>query len=342
MSSWWLIPILGAGVISFLFSWYFQSAGRRMGFVDVPNKPRKEHVGAIPTLGGLAIYLAFSSVILGLLFATDHLTSGAITQTQLLAWLLGGGVLILGGLADDRFDLRARHAILFPILASVVAIAGGMGVSKLTNPLGGFFEIGDLISHLITFVWLMGVMYTTKLLDGLDGLASGVTVIGMVMIALLALSVKFFQPDVALLSLVAASATLGFLVWNFAPAKIYLGEGGSTLMGYLVGGLAVISGSKVATALLVVGVPALDIVFVLADRWRGKRPLFAGDRAHLHHRLRDYGFSPRAAAIFYYVVAFSFGITTLIFSSWQKVIALGALSCFAVLVVLFLSSRKKV
>jgi UDP-GlcNAc:undecaprenyl-phosphate GlcNAc-1-phosphate transferase len=180
-------------------------------------------------------------------------------------------------------------------------------------------------------MWLLGMTYTTKLLDGLDGLATGVTTVGAVMIALLALSSAFFQPDVALLSMMFAAALFGFWLWNMYPAKIFLGEGGSTFLGYALGVLAIISGSKLATTLLVVGLPVLDVLVVIGRRWYQGKPIMKGDRSHLHHALLDAGLSPRLTVLVYMSVASLFGVTTLIFASWQKVIALGILTMISFL-----------
>ena len=211
------------------------------------------------------------------------------------------------------------------MIAALLAAGFGIGVAKITNPLGGFFEISSVVSFIVTIIWLVGVMYTTKLLDGLDGLAGGVSAIGMLMIAFLALTTAFYQPDVALLAIIGAVAVLGFLVWNVHPASLFLGEGGSTLIGYILGVMAVIAGSKIATALLVVAVPLFDIIFVLWDRKRSGKSLFSGDRRHLHHRLRDAGWSVHQVVWFYYAIALAFGLTTLVFESWQKLVALAVL-----------------
>lgn len=344
MPTWWIIPIAAAFILSVLFTDMVRIAAVRWGILDAPNKPRKLQREPVALLGGIAIYFAFALTTLVVLFYSDHFTSGEMGVRHFVGLLFGGWILIAGGILDDKYDLKPYQSLFFPILACVVAVASGIGVSKITNPFGepgDAFQIGSTISGLITFVWLLGMIYTTKLLDGLDGLATGVSAIGTFMIAMLALSVAYFQPDVALLALIAFAVLAGFLLWNFNPAQIYLGEGGSTLVGFLVGSLAIISGSKIATALLVVGIPALDVVFVLFDRWKNGQPLFsAGDRRHLHHRLMDAGLSQRQVVTLYYTVAIAFGVTTLIFESWQKLLALSVLFVMMLILVKRLSAKK--
>lgn len=325
MPHWWIYPVIVSFLLSLIFGDIGRSLGRRLGFLDEPKKDRKKHKGGVSTLGGAAIYVAFSVVVITVLIWNDHFVSGDITHWHVVGFLLGGFVLIIGGLFDDKYDLPPKLSILFPVIAALLAAGFGIGVSKITNPLGGFFEISSLVSFLVTIIWLVGVMYTTKLLDGLDGLAGGVSAIGMMMIALLALTAAFYQPDVALLAIIGAGTVLGFLVWNVHPASLFLGEGGSTLIGYMLGVVAVIAGSKIATALLVVAVPLFDILFVLWDRKRSGKSLFSGDRRHLHHRLRDAGWSVQQVVWFYYAIALAFGLTTLVFESWQKLVALAVL-----------------
>lgn len=340
MQPWWLIPISAAFILSVLLTDVVRDLSRRFGIVDRPNKDRKIHESAMPMMGGVAIYFAFSFVVAAVLLFTDHFTMGEITDTHFIGFLFGGWILIIGGILDDQYDLPPKLSIIFPILASIVAVVSGIGVSKITNPFGDPFEIGQIISSIFTFLWLMGMIYTTKLLDGLDGLATGVSAIGALMISLLALSAAFYQPDVALVSLIALAVLAGFLLWNFNPASIFLGEGGSTFVGYLVGVLAVISGSKVATALLVLGVPALDVGFVLFDRMKHGKSLFSGDGRHLHHKLLAAGLTHRQVVLLYYAIALGFGVTTLVFSSWQKLLALSALFVIMLLLVKKLSQKR--
>ncbi|PIX62117.1 hypothetical protein CO057_00885 [Candidatus Uhrbacteria bacterium CG_4_9_14_0_2_um_filter_41_50] len=339
MPTWWFYPVILSFLLSLILSDFGKGIGRRFGFIDEPKSDRKRHRSGTSTLGGAAIYISVALVTIVILWSTNHLTAGEINLLHFVGFLLGGLVLIVGGLIDDKLCLRARHSIMFPITAALIAAGFGIGVSKITNPLGGYFEVGEIISFIVTFVWLLGVTYTTKLLDGLDGLAAGVSSVGAFMIALLALSVAYFQPDVALLALVVLGALIGFLVWNTHPASIFLGEGGSTLVGYTIGVLAVIGGSKIATALLVVAIPLFDIIFVLIARYRAGVPLFSGDRRHLHHRLADVGLKPRQIVAVYYVVALLFGLSTLVFESWQKLLALAILFLLSIFSIIWLSQK---
>jgi UDP-GlcNAc:undecaprenyl-phosphate/decaprenyl-phosphate GlcNAc-1-phosphate transferase len=339
MPVWWPFAVGGALVLTATLTPVLAGLARRFGVVDVPRGERKIHDRIIPFFGGLSIFAGLFVPMLIVLLAGDHLTAGEIDPQHFIGFFLGAIVLLVGGVFDDKFDLPPRFSILFPLIAATLAVGFGIGVEKITNPLGGAIVLGSSLSIMLTLVWLLGMTYTTKLLDGLDGLATGVTLIGAVMIALLALSEKFSQPDVAVFALIFGAALLGFLFWNIYPATIFLGEGGSTFLGFTLGVLAVIAGSKLATTLLVVGVPMLDVAFVAWRRFREGRKLTSGDRTHLHHLLLAAGLSQRTILAVYLGVATVFGITTLIFASWQKMIALGILVLLSGLAVSWLYKK---
>lgn len=341
MELWWLYPIVGGFILSILLTDGVRYLALRQGIVDHPDGGRKKHARSIPLLGGIAIFFSFAIAVLAVLWGTDHFTSGAISARHIYGFLLGGYILIFGGIFDDRYDLPARQSMLFPIIATIVVIAFGLEVDKITHPTGGVIALADWVSEIFLFIWLMGMTYTTKLLDGIDGLVTGLGSIAVFMIALLALSAGFFQPDVALLALIAFGSFAGFFLWNTYPAHIFLGEGGSTLIGYMIAVLAVISGSKVATALLVLGIPALDVAFVMLDRVRNGKSIKHADRSHLHFKLYDRGLGQREVTLLYFVIALLFGATTLIFESWQKLIALGVLFLIMLFTFLWLPKKEK-
>lgn len=336
---WFAITFLG----SLIMTRVVISAAKRGALVDEPGEERKIHTKPIPTIGGAAIFIAFSLTLILILASSKTLTSGLINFSHYFGFVLGGLILMIGGLLDDRFKLPAKITVWFPVVAALTVIGFGIEIDKLTNPFGGVIELVSWQSDLLVFVWLLGVMYTTKLLDGLDGLSAGISAIGALMVMFLSLSAAYYQPDVALLAFIIIGALLGFLLWNFHPAQIFLGEGGSTFVGYLLGVLAVISGGKLATALLVIGIPVLDVVWVIVRRFRsgGVKQIFKGDRLHLHHRLYDRGWGQRRVVVFYYSVAAIFGLTTLFLQSYQKIIALVAIVLLMFAIAWFLSSKEK-
>ncbi|MFH1404624.1 MAG: MraY family glycosyltransferase [Patescibacteria group bacterium] len=314
-----------AFALSFILSGLLRKTANRFCIIDKPEvSENKIHKKPTPLLGGNAIFFSIAIIVIVLIITSNVLTGGEIMPVHYMGFLVGGVVLMIGGYLDDRYRLPPKITIVAPVLAALCAILFGIEIEKLTNPFGGVIFLGSWQSDILVFVWLMVVMYTTKFLDGLDGLATGVSTIGATMIMLLALTVAYFQPDVALLSAVSIGALIGFLFWNIHPAKLFLGEGGSTFVGYLLGVLAVISGGKLATALLVLGIPILDVVWIVVRRLSngGVKQMIHGDRKHLHHRLYDIGWSQKRIVLVYVIVASVFGATALFLQSKEKMIAL--------------------
>ena len=328
-----MITFIFYGVSGFFLSFFLTFFVRRVAvyfhIVDKPSiVPKKIHTKPIAQLGGIAIYLSITFITMFLLLSGNLLTSGTITTHHYLGVLLGGLILMIGGFFDDRYELPPQTAIIAPILAALTAISFGIEITKLTNPFGGVFFLQTWQSDILVFVWLMIVMYTTKFLDGLDGLATSVSGIGVLMIFLLSLTAAYYQPDVGLLASVVLGAYLGFLFWNIHPASIFLGEGGSVFVGYMLGILAVISGGKVATALLVLGIPLLDVLWIMTRRFKegGITRIFQGDKKHLHHRLLKLGWGQTTIVMMYVAIASAFGVSALFLQSRQKIVALLILS----------------
>jgi UDP-GlcNAc:undecaprenyl-phosphate GlcNAc-1-phosphate transferase len=235
-------------------------------------------------------------------------------------------------------------------LAVIAVITSGVGISYITNPLGGMVQLDNFnlklfsisgipykitfFADIFTFIWLLGMMYTTKFLDGLDGLVSGVTTIGAVIIFFVSLMAEVSQPETAMLSIILAGACAGFLIWNFNPAKIFLGEGGSLFTGFMLGILSIIAGGKIATTLLIMGLPILDALFVILQRLLTRpQSIILADQKHLHFRLLGMGFSQKQAVLSLYLVTLVFGTSTIILKSQGKLLALGLLG----LLVIFLT-----
>jgi len=193
----------------------------------------------------------------------------------------------------------------------------------------------------ITFLWLMGITYTTKLLDGVDGLTSSIGLIASLVIFITSLSWDVVGSTTSLLSISLAGAIFGFLILNWHPAKIFLGESGSTFIGFSLGVLAIISGSKIATALLVMGLPLLDIFWVVIKRLKRRKAFWKGDNEHLHFRLLTAGLSQRQVVLFISMIALAFGLVSIFFTTKTKIGALLLLLLFMFLLSSWLNYRLK-
>jgi UDP-GlcNAc:undecaprenyl-phosphate GlcNAc-1-phosphate transferase len=319
--------------LSLLFTPVVRTIMRHFDIVDKPKtQKRKIHKKNIPLGGGLAIFLSlFAVVFVAFLYGS---IGNDILPKNLFGLFVAGSVLMVGGLIDDAYTIRARYQIVFPVAAALMLIAFGIGLDTVTNPFGEAFRLdmwklpvdglGNwvVLADIIVFFWLMAMMFTTKFLDGLDGLVAGVVAIGALMIYFLSMQTQWYQPEVALLAAIFAGACFGFLVWNWHPARIFLGEGGSLFTGFMLGSLAIISGGKIATTLLVMGLPMLDVARVILLRIQKKKPVYIGDSEHLHFKLLSSGLSQKQAVLLFYSISFLFGVTTLFLQSKEKLIAL--------------------
>jgi len=336
------MPYLFSFIIAFLLSVILTLAVKKiaikLNIVDLPDFQRKIHKTPIPLLGGVAVFLSFVLVLVYFSFFTNLVFWGFILPKHILGIIIASFIIIFGGALDDKYNLKPKYQFIFPILAALVVIASGIGINHIRNPFGGIISFKNwdfilfyfqgwpykitLLADLFTFIWLLGMMYTTKLLDGLDGLVSGITVIASLIIFGIAMSKNVAQYNTALIALILAGAFLGFLIFNFNPAKIFLGEGGSLFAGLILGILAVLSGSKVATTLLIMGIPILDVSWVIIRRLFSSKKISMADRKHLHFRLLDIGLSQKQAVIFLYCLTALFGSLALFLQSFGKLIAL--------------------
>jgi UDP-GlcNAc:undecaprenyl-phosphate GlcNAc-1-phosphate transferase len=311
----------------------------RWGILDQPGE-RKIHHQSIPLMGGVAI---FTSFFLVLFLSRSHLFPSDLNYQHWLGFFFGALFLIFGGILDDRYNLKPKWQIIFPILAVISVLLGGIEIPKISNPFGGLIYFHwQFLSSILISVWLLGMMYTTKLLDGVDGLVSGLGLIGSLIIFLFTISTQYFQPDIAWVAWIFSAAVAGFLVFNWHPASIFLGEGGSLLIGYVLGVLAIISGGKIAIALLIMGIPILDVVWTIIRRLlKKKNPFRFADKNHLHHRLLAVGLSQRQTVAVFYALAFFFGLSGLFLQSRGKTIALFLLLIIMLVLVALLSRFKK-
>lgn len=340
----YLLPFISSLVISFVLAPVVKILAKKQRVLDFPDQERKKHKRPTPLLGGVVIFCAFFLVV-GYFSYTGDLFKDFIKPQYIFGMFIGGLVLMTGGILDDKYNLKPQYQIIFPVFAALAIILSGINISHIRNPFGGTIYFGAFAAPL-TFLWLLGMMYTTKFLDGLDGLVSGITAIGSFVIFLVCLLPFVHQFDTALIAIIFTGVLLGFLPWNFYPARIFLGEGGSVFAGFVLGTLAVISGSKIATTLLVVGIPILDVAWVILRRifWEKKSPT-QGDRKHLHFRLLDIGLSERQAVGILCLFAILFGGISLLLQTREKAVALGFLAVLMIVVgfvVIKLYKRKRI
>lgn len=336
-----------SAIICFIVALAVRKLALHHKVLDTPDNERKQHAGPVPLWGGLAIFIAFWCVVAWLVFVIN-IEHKHLSGLNLVGMFAGSLLLLIIGLADDKYKLSPKLRLLATALAAVAVIAGGTEFSGITNPFGGMIpldqiKIGNflLLANIIIFFWIMGMTYAVKIIDGLDGLAVGIVLIGALMIYFLTYKGIYYQADVSAVSLALAGVCLGFLILNFYPAKIYLGEAGGLILGFILGALAIVAGGKIATALLVMAIPVLDLIRVIYLRIKIKQPVFQGDRRHLHFQLLDLGLKHWQAVMVLYAFAFLFGISTLFLQSKHKLFVLAVLAIAMLIFGIWLGSREE-
>ncbi len=316
--------------------------GEKWEIVAVPGG-RRQHLQPVSRIGGAAIYLAFvAAVIVSQLFVVNPAAPGSNLPGSLTVYrfdpkevirlaglLIGGTLIFLVGLYDDWRELSPLPQYIAQVIAAGIAVGFLIFIEYVNNPFTGQQtpDFPYLVTATISLFWLGLMMNTVNWLDGLDGLSTGVVAIACVV--LFANGVFRLDPpqhSVALLPLALLGATLGFLPFNFSPARVFLGSSGAFFIGFSLGVLSIIGGAKMASILLVMGLPLLDVAWQIFNRLsKGKNPV-QGDRGHLHFRLHDQGFSQRQIVIGYYVFCAAFGGLALFISSrLYKLIALAVM-----------------
>jgi UDP-GlcNAc:undecaprenyl-phosphate GlcNAc-1-phosphate transferase len=311
--AWWpFVLVFGVGLIVALISTPLAAAwGRRRGIVDKPGE-RRRHKGAIPRTGGIALFLAFMAAAL-LAQWLPVPRQDAKELTRFLGIAAGMVFLFIVGYIDDRYELRPGPQYVAQAVSGLIAIVFLVFIERVMNPFTDEpFIFPYWFTVTFTLLWIMGMINTINFLDGLDGLAAGV---GAIVSAVLAVHMmREGQYSVALLPLALLGATLGFLPFNFSPAKIFLGSG-SLILGYAIATLGIAAGAKLALLLLVLSIPIVDVAWLMISRLRAGGSIGQPDRRHLHFRLLDLGLSQRQVVLLYYGYCALLGASALLISS---------------------------
>lgn len=320
-----ILPILFAFLIASFATPISIRLANYLKLVDDPKKhihPAIIHTKPIPRTGGLPIFLAILAGTIIFLPLTP----------LFIAILIAGFLVVFVGLLDDKYDLSPYIRFAFNFVCAGIVVAAGLNAPFITSPLGGIWYLASIkilgfllplgsIAAVIWIVWVMNMLNWSK---GVDGQMPGIAAVSAIVIGIASLR---FSPIgieniyASKLAFIAAGAALGFLLYNFYPAKIFPGYS-ATILGFIIGIVSLLSSVKLATALLVMGVPAVDFLFTFTRRILAGRSPFRGDRQHLHHLLLKAGFSQKTIAIFYWVMSLALGAISLLLSSRGKLFAI--------------------
>ncbi|MBR6425676.1 MAG: undecaprenyl/decaprenyl-phosphate alpha-N-acetylglucosaminyl 1-phosphate transferase [Oscillospiraceae bacterium] len=307
-----LLALVATGIVSFAATPIVKLLAIKVGAMDVPKDNRRMHKVPIPRLGGLAIFIAF---LLGVLVFAD-------VDRQLQGILLGAIMIVILGVLDDILTLRALPKLLVQIAAAGVAVFHGCIIDTISNPnpfsAAPWIVLGKWAIP-VTILWIVAITNAVNFIDGLDGLACGVSAISAASLFVVSLLVS--EQNVAVILAVLLGACLGFIPYNLNPAKIFMGDTGATFLGYILATLSISGLFKMyaiisfAVPFLILGVPIFDICFAILRRLaKGQNPM-AADRGHVHHRLIDMGFSQKQAVAIAYLITAILGLAAVVLTS---------------------------
>jgi UDP-GlcNAc:undecaprenyl-phosphate GlcNAc-1-phosphate transferase len=333
-----------AAVLSYVLTIPERRLAIRFGFVDLPDERRK-HEGPRPRLGGAGMLLAFVAALITVRQQFD---------AKLLAIVAAATVLVVAGSFDDKRqpkqrELGAAPQLALQLVAAGIAVLAGVSILDVRDPtaagpFGGVIALPLWAGALLSLFWIAGMINTVNFLDGLDGLAGGVVGIAAVILALV--SLKLGQTGLAVLCVALAGAAAGFLPHNLHPARTFMGTSGAWFLGFVLACLAILGGAKILTALLVIGVPILDVALLILLRVIDRQPVWRGDRRHLHHRLLDTGLGHRGTVLLYYCLSAAFGLYAVAFTNNQsvglglKIYGLAMLVAVMIVILAVLSRRR--
>lgn len=314
----YIIPFLAAFILTFIQMPFTIKIAKKKGFLDVPKDERRVHKKPIPVGGGIAMVISVSILMVYFL---------PINKNLIMA-LIASLIIAISGLYDDKEGLSPKLKFLFQILAAVILIIGGMKIEFFTNPFDSHdaLLILNILSIPVTIFWVCGITNTINLIDGLDGLASGVSMICA--ISMFFITYKMGRYDVSLVCALVAGACLGFLPFNFNPAKIFMGDTGALYLGFMLSYISISGFLKQAAILmifvpvLILGVPVFDTAFAMVRRKLSGKPMVEADKGHLHHRLLKMGLNQRQTVVILYSISAIFGVLANLISRFHSSIAL--------------------
>ena len=319
------ISFLLAFIVSFMVTPYSIKIAEKIGAIDIPKDDRRMRKKSIPKLGGLAVFTGFAISLIYLISVMN--IEGSINlfdENEYLKKLIGVGIgviiITITGVIDDTKTLKPLQKLFGQVLAAIVAVSFGIKIGAEDIPFVANMEIANEISTFVTIIWIIVITNAINLIDGLDGLSSGIALISC--ISLLIIFALNYSPMIAILMITSLiGALVGFLPFNFSPAKTFIGDTGSNFLGYILSIVSILGVAKTYTAvvialpMLVLGLPIFDVVWAIIRRIiKGKsiKAIFQADKGHLHHRLIAKGFSQKQAVLVMYAMSAALGLFAII------------------------------
>ena len=318
------IAFLLAFIVSFMATPWSISLAKKVNAIDIPKDDRRMHKNSMPKLGGIAVIAGFLIAVIYLIFVMNlEGTIDLITDTyylKLLGIFLGIIVIAITGYIDDTKGLKPLQKLLGQAIAAVIVVASGVAIDQIDIPLLDKVGLSVEFSYILTIIWIIGITNAINLMDGLDGLSSGISLISCI-----SLLIIFALNGSGILSIIMTAALIGaivgFLPFNVAPAKTYIGDIGSNFLGFMISIISILGVAKTYTIavivlpILVLGLPILDVVFAVVRRIKNGKSLkaiFKADTGHVHHKLIKKGFSQKQAVFILYGASAVLGMFAII------------------------------
>lgn len=309
----YILSFILAFLIVYLITSILIKLSFKYSFTDKPTK-RKKHKGETPLCGGLAMFIGFFTV---------YFTVNNYTSIKEKSWiLLGSALILLIGLIDDSFKTRGKEFPIYPrliiqLLAAFIIFKSGIVFRGFTNPFTGvYIQLSGIIQFILTITWIFGVTTVINWSDGMDGLAGGLSLISSITFA--AAAIILGQSESISMSLIVTGVTLGFLMYNKYPAKIFMGDSGANFLGFILSIIALDGAFKQATLMslfipiLALAIPIFDNLFVIIKRFMDGKPVYQADRSQIHYRLEAKGFTPKQVVTYINMVSLAFSIISII------------------------------
>lgn len=337
----YFISFVLAFIVAFIVTPIAKKIAFKVGAIDVPKDERRMHRKPIALMGGLAIVTGFLISVFFEIIGSYFSASSILEVDRELFGLIGAIFIIVTiGVLDDIKPLNAKFRLVFQVLAAILVVSSGTTIVNVTNPFArfGMSTLPAYISYPVTVIWIVGVTNAINLIDGLDGLAAGVSSIA----SLSLFFISALMPGMgtaAMLTAILAGATLGFLPFNFNPAKIFMGSTGAYFLGFTLGVISIQGTLKsytaiaIAVPLLVLGLPLFDTLFAIFRRLMNGKSIMEGDKSHLHHRLIDMGLSHKQSVVVMYITSACLGLCAIVLAGKGAISAIVLVISLSVFVV---------
>ncbi|MEG2310980.1 MAG: MraY family glycosyltransferase [Clostridia bacterium] len=323
---------------------------KKLNIVDIPKDSRRVHNKPMPRIGGVAIVLSMLTIVALYYFITKDISGISLkNDSRFFGYIFGALIIFAMGLIDDIFNLRARYKFIFQLVAAIIIYICGIKISGVKIP----FIYTDIINFgwldfPITLLWIIGVTNAVNLIDGLDGLAAGISAISATALLIIFIATSA-SLEAIIIAAVLVGATLGFLPFNFNPAKTFMGDVGSNFLGFTLAVISILGFAKGYTMLAIIapilalGVPIFDTLFAMVRRFLKGQPMLQPDGAHIHHRLLKMGLSQKQAVLLLYTVTSILCIIAVVIISadvWKLMLLILAIVCFIILGLLSMKKNK--